>query len=115
MPIYEFQCPSKHVTESYLPVAAADLDLITCGRNDCRLPARRMISLSAVLGSESLSTRVDERLYRKHNVTRPYSSPGEGVISAEPVSPANQCQCGNCGAHRKRSSRTATADVGKGV
>lgn len=54
----------------------------------------------------------DERIYREHNVTHKHA---KGGVIAEPNSPSMQCQCGNCGSHRRRASVTKTADKGKDV
>lgn len=109
MPLYDLKCGScGHMFERVLPASQFD-QLHEC--EACGGGATVQVPAPALLGTESATAGEDERVYREHNVTREHYA-GAGV-SAEPVSAALQCQCGNCGAHRKRAAVTGTAEPGK--
>ena len=119
--LYDYQCPVGHVFEAHAPVSEFDtakrcqfvLGILGGNLHLCGLSAARVIlQAPGIVGFDSKSAGVDRRIYAEHNVTRPN---GTAEIWREPVSPANQCQCGNCSRHRKREAVTSVADVGKGV
>lgn len=66
-----------------------------------------------ILPPDSALARSQARTYAEHNVTHRHY-PGGGVDLAEPNSPAEQCQCGDCASHRRRAP-SQTADKGKSV
>lgn len=57
------------------------------------------------------------RIYQQHNITRHIVTPDGmgGSVTADPVEEDRQCQCGDCGSHRKANRKTGVARPGKNL
>lgn len=109
--LYGYKCKSGHEFEAFAPLSEFDM-CKPCPQ--CGKPAERFLTPVAMHGFDTPLARQQRDTYHTHNKTF-HGSNEEGTVSFAPLSPSEQCQCGDCSQHRSRAPITGTADVRKDV
>jgi len=104
--LYQYTCAAGHHFEQLAEMSEFDkaVPCPTCGRSAARAITAPALNFRVM--------REQERVYHEHNVTHRRESE---TMTSLPNSPADQCQCGDCGSHRRRASITNVAEPGKEV